>query len=279
MEKKRCTVCSYTHDEENAPEKCPVCGAEKNLFESIVPESIEKDMEENTADAEKGNVKKWRCMVCAYIHEGEEAPDRCPVCGAPRKMFAAVTEEEALEKHSGIPADRDNVSADIREESGEKPLTKTRGIYRFFIRQILKHHAHPVSVHIPNGVLPVSVFFIVLSAFFMKPSTVTQMSVLEQAAFYNMIFAAFSLPFVIFSGYAEWKNRYGGHLTRLFLIKMIAAGIVVLCAVSVLIWWMLDPNVTGPHSPNRWTFVMLNLIMLGAAALAGMLGGKLVFKD
>ena len=30
---------------------------------------------------------KWRCDVCGYIHEGEEAPAQCPVCGADRSKF------------------------------------------------------------------------------------------------------------------------------------------------------------------------------------------------
>ena len=33
---------------------------------------------------------KWRCRVCGYIHEGEEAPDVCPVCGAPKEMFEKI---------------------------------------------------------------------------------------------------------------------------------------------------------------------------------------------
>ena len=31
--------------------------------------------------------KKFICTVCGYIHEGEEAPERCPVCKAPAKKF------------------------------------------------------------------------------------------------------------------------------------------------------------------------------------------------
>ena len=27
-------------------------------------------------------MKKWRCKVCGYIHEGETPPDVCPVCGS-----------------------------------------------------------------------------------------------------------------------------------------------------------------------------------------------------
>ncbi len=40
-------------------------------------------------------VKKWRCTVCGYIHEGPEPPDSCPVCGAPREKFVEVVEQEA----------------------------------------------------------------------------------------------------------------------------------------------------------------------------------------
>ncbi|MBQ6584933.1 MAG: NADH peroxidase, partial [Alistipes sp.] len=27
--------------------------------------------------------KKFRCTVCGYIHEGNEAPERCPLCKVP----------------------------------------------------------------------------------------------------------------------------------------------------------------------------------------------------
>ncbi len=39
--------------------------------------------------------KKFRCTVCGYIHEGSEAPERCPQCKAPREKFVEVTENEA----------------------------------------------------------------------------------------------------------------------------------------------------------------------------------------
>ncbi len=26
---------------------------------------------------------KYKCKVCGYIHEGNKAPDVCPVCAAP----------------------------------------------------------------------------------------------------------------------------------------------------------------------------------------------------
>lgn len=39
----------------------------------------------------------WRCSVCGYIHEGDEPPEQCPRCGAPREKFVQI-EAEAVEK-------------------------------------------------------------------------------------------------------------------------------------------------------------------------------------
>ena len=40
--------------------------------------------------------KKWICTVCGYIAEGEEAPEKCPLCGAPRSKFKELVEEDTL---------------------------------------------------------------------------------------------------------------------------------------------------------------------------------------
>ena len=32
-------------------------------------------------------MKKWVCSVCGYVHEGDSAPDFCPICKAPREKF------------------------------------------------------------------------------------------------------------------------------------------------------------------------------------------------
>ena len=38
---------------------------------------------------------KWRCTVCGYIHDGDEAPEKCPKCGAPKEKFERIAEEAA----------------------------------------------------------------------------------------------------------------------------------------------------------------------------------------
>lgn len=40
--------------------------------------------------------KKFICTVCGYVHEGDEAPEKCPLCGAPSSKFKELTEDEAL---------------------------------------------------------------------------------------------------------------------------------------------------------------------------------------
>ena len=37
----------------------------------------------------------WKCNVCGYVHEGIEAPNICPKCGAPKEKFVQLTGEES----------------------------------------------------------------------------------------------------------------------------------------------------------------------------------------
>ena len=39
-------------------------------------------------------MKKFVCSVCGYVHEGDQAPEKCPVCGVPASKF----KEQAADK-------------------------------------------------------------------------------------------------------------------------------------------------------------------------------------
>ena len=41
--------------------------------------------------------KKWICTVCGYVAEGPEAPEKCPLCCAPKSKFKELDAEEALQ--------------------------------------------------------------------------------------------------------------------------------------------------------------------------------------
>ena len=211
-------------------------------------------------------MKKWKCTVCGYIHEGDEPPEKCPVCGADRSKFVEFDPAEVPEKKSD-PKER--------KETGPESKPKTAMAVTWSDRLfdlMVKHHVHPVSVHIPNGVLPVSVIFIVLAAIF-------NWSGLSQAAFYNLVFVVLAMPLVLFSGYIEWRRKYGGERTRLFIVKILCAAVVSISAVILVVWFMVDPHAATQPLYRKGSFLFMNAVMLAAAGIAGFLGGKLVFKD
>mgnify|MGYP000733125204 CR=1 FL=1 len=55
-------------------------------------------------------MKKFVCMVCGYVHEGEAAPEKCPVCNAPADKFKeqdaemAWAAEACCRRSTGAPA-------------------------------------------------------------------------------------------------------------------------------------------------------------------------------
>ena len=30
---------------------------------------------------------KWVCKICGYVHEGDNPPEKCPLCGAGTDQF------------------------------------------------------------------------------------------------------------------------------------------------------------------------------------------------
>jgi rubredoxin/uncharacterized membrane protein len=211
-------------------------------------------------------MKRWKCTVCGYIHEGDEPPEKCPICGADRSKFIEIDSVETAETETDFK-DQEEEETQPGSET-EATVTKMDPLFNLMLR----HHVHPILVHIPNGVLPVSVVFIVLAAIFTSSS-------LSQAAFYNLVFVILTMPMVLFSGYIEWQKKYGGTMTNLFIIKITSASIVSLTTIILAVWLLIDPQIATSSSYHRWIFLLINLVTLVAAGTAGFIGGKFVFKD
>ena len=47
-------------------------------------------------------MKKFVCPVCGYVHEGEHAPEKCPLCKVPGEKFTEMTETEMVWKAEHI---------------------------------------------------------------------------------------------------------------------------------------------------------------------------------
>jgi rubredoxin/uncharacterized membrane protein len=216
-------------------------------------------------------MKQWKCTVCGYIHKGAGPPDKCPVCGADSSKFIEVTEED-----TPPGTDKAEPEADIATQQGEDNAASSfreQLPFENILSLTVKHHAHPISVHIPNGVVPVSVLFLglsVLGGFF-------DAATLSKAALFNMIVVLLSMPLVLITGWAEWQLKYNGATTSYFIIKLVCGGVVTILSFVIVLWFLIDPDVA--MSAKRWWFLLLNLILLGVVALAGHIGGKLIFKD
>ncbi len=229
-------------------------------------------------------MKKWKCTVCGYIHTGEEPPEKCPVCGAPKSKFIDVTEPEApvpkpepqpaaaaaAEPAAAAPAAPEPAAETPAEPEPASPFQNSR--YRRLFEMMTRFHGHPISVHIPNGLLPVAILFIFLSALF----SIRGMAV---AATYNLGVVALAMPLVLFSGWVDWQNRFNGAITNVFIVKIACGIIVTVTAWFLFVWLLVNPAVITTPQPSRVAFFMINLIMLGAASTAGWYGGKLVFRD
>ncbi|MBW1752877.1 MAG: hypothetical protein JRJ46_07175 [Deltaproteobacteria bacterium] len=220
-------------------------------------------------------MKKWKCTVCGYVHEGDEPPEKCPVCGADRSKFVEVSPEEVAAAAPDRPAatpDRPPAAPDSPAATQTAEPASGTKIYDFATALISKHHIHPISVHIPNGVAPAAVIFIALATFF-------QLEGFAQAAFYNMAFVLLAMPLVLFSGYVDWQKRFGGNLTGIFWTKIVCGFVVLLTSIILVGWRIMDPDVAAATSANRWAFFGVHLVLLCAAGIAGFCGGKLVFNQ
>ena len=233
-------------------------------------------------------MKKWKCTVCGYIHTGDEPPEKCPVCGAPKSVFIDVTEPEAPapepdavaapEPEPATEASEATKPAAAAEPAAPKPAQPEPvspfkdSRFRQLFDLMTRYHGHPISVHIPNGLLPVAILFIFLSAIFNIKGMAT-------AATYNLGVVALSMPLVLFSGWVDWQNRFNGAITNVFTVKIACGIVVTVTAWFLFIWLLFNPEVITTSQPSRVAFFGINLIMLAAAGTAGWYGGKLVFRD
>ena len=71
-----------------------------------------------------GNVKKYRCTVCGYIHEGELTEDfKCPLCKQPASKFELIEEPKAEGGKYAGPKTEKNLEAFAGESMARNKYT------------------------------------------------------------------------------------------------------------------------------------------------------------
>ncbi len=82
---------------------------------------------ETVSKGEKKVMEKWKCKVCGYIHEGDSAPEFCPICKQPASVFELIEEApvKSTNKYAGTQTEK-NLEAAFSGES------QARNKYTYF---------------------------------------------------------------------------------------------------------------------------------------------------
>jgi len=215
-------------------------------------------------------MKAWQCSVCKYIHRGDEPPEKCPVCGVDASKFVEIDEADIPPAKKPGQNAPEKAAAQVAAKQEPEPPPPPETLKEKVEGLLLKHPAHPVSVHTPNGVLPMAVVLYILAWLF-------DARLLSHTAMVSQIFVLLSLPVVIYTGTVEWRRKYNGAMTPVFKFKILAAALTTATCIITLGWYLADPAIL--LSSKAWVFILINLLMLAFAGIAGHIGGKLVFKD
>lgn len=102
-------------------------GEEGMVLHTMETENSESKKENNT-------MKKWKCTVCGYIHEGKQAPEECPLCKVTAEKFVEVAEEKAQEaaasSHGKTVAPGSKTEKNLMEAFAGESMA--RGKYTYF---------------------------------------------------------------------------------------------------------------------------------------------------
>ncbi|MBQ8381633.1 MAG: flavin reductase [Clostridia bacterium] len=115
----RCKVCGHVYEGEDLPADyiCPLCKHGAEDFEKIGDEPAAVPVSAPVAPAPAAGGKKYVCAICGYVHEGDEAPEKCPICNAPADKFTLQGDdrtwaaEHVVGVANGVPED---IIADLR---------------------------------------------------------------------------------------------------------------------------------------------------------------------
>ena len=91
-------------------------------------------------------MKKWKCKVCGYIHTGDEPPEKCPLCDAPKEMFEEVF-EEMFEEIVEAAGDLKPEGVSAEEEKTETRVEEVASV-SFIADLVMKFHIHPIWLHV-----------------------------------------------------------------------------------------------------------------------------------
>jgi len=189
--------------------------------------------------------KRWRCMVCGYVHRGEEAPEVCPVCGVGPEKFELMEEEAG-----GEPSPPEGKS---------------------FLQEMTESFMpHAVMAHFPNALLPTLALFLAIYLLF-------GLKTLDHGIYLLLALVPLSALATLATGIYSWRRHYDGARSKIFHRKLILGVCLVLICFEMLLLRFNNPELLSSLGFSTWFFLALAGAALFCVTMLGHYGGMLVF--
>ncbi len=91
-----------------------------------IPTDVVEELLKTIKFNEQKEVKKmskWKCTVCGYIHEGDEAPEQCPICKQPKEKFIKLEDKTMSNPYAGTKTEKNLWEAFAGESQARNKYT------------------------------------------------------------------------------------------------------------------------------------------------------------
>ncbi|MBI3581210.1 MAG: hypothetical protein HY098_03910 [Nitrospinae bacterium] len=130
-------------------------------------------------------------------------------------------------------------------------------------------HTHHIASHFTNGLWPVVAFLLTVYYFNGDAS-------FERASFYCFIFSTLSAPFVLGSGWTDWKTRFQGRPTMIFNHKRFFGSLFLASSLLLVVWRATDAAAAAPAGPSGLVYAAIVYVDTIFVIYLGYLGGKFI---
>jgi uncharacterized membrane protein len=129
---------------------------------------------------------------------------------------------------------------------------------------------HAILVHFPTALYPIAIIFLFLALIFGKES-------FSNSYFYLMIIATLFTPLCHYTGMLEWRKKFRGTRTHIFINKIRFGIILNVVGGLCTTWYWFYPGILDHIGVFNIAFIILNISIIPIVVYLGHLGGRLVY--
>jgi len=158
-------------------------------------------------------------------------------------------------------------------ESSEDETDQREELKESLSQLYKKYHPHPITIHFPIALFIFAGFLDLLYFLLGRPVS------LGSAVLYSLLFASFTAPLAMASGFLSWWLNYNMALTAIFRRKITGSLLLLVIAMVCLALRLHEPMVQAEGGPAAWVYHGLLLAAWPLVAFIGYQGGKITFSS